>query len=664
MFRIYLLDLDGVVAVKMARKKPKKSSTTVRATRKAVSGAIAKHPKLVTALIFAIHSIALALIFSPVAGIVNNQPLIDQDWGLHFHHLNSLTAFWHQDKITWGYNPFFMAGYPSNTIQDLSIKFFEFVALLLSTVALSPIQWFKISAFLAMASVPWIMYMAADNFFFVDETRYFISALAALLGTIYWWNSLPREMFYYGMIGFPVASYLSILGISLFYRIALSPAKFGWRHCAWLLFAAAIIALHVQSVITFLPPMLALLLVDKRLITGRLIALTAGTALIAFFVNAAWLIPAFHHRGDDVSAAIVEQLPLFVGTSPFAFLLDYLGPRGFWTFRISLMEKGLRLMLLVLGTAGTWSLIRSRQRSIGVMLATTALVLFAVTYFGAFSSIVKPWQPLRFKVPLDLIFVIAGSYYLTLSLGRRGSSDWFVGAIVAVGLLAVLLNVTQTESGGRLHLRSIFRPELTAIVDWINRETPGNARLLFEESGDETGFVYDRTYLSSFLPYLTGRQLIGGPINLYNDRHHFAEFHSGKMFHKDPRAMSDAELRNYLRLYNIGTVVAFDPRSIQRLQAVPGLVTLEQRIGPVHLMKVNQPLSWFLSGEGNVKAGYNRLELSELKGDELILKYHWVESLTAEPSVHMEPIQIADDPIPFIKIIHPPSTLKLRVTSS
>ena len=647
-----------------ARKRPKKSIITERATRNAVSGAIAQHPELATAAIFVVHSIALALIFSPVEGIVNNQPLIDQDWGLHFHHLNSLAAFWHQDKITWGYNPFFMAGYPSNTIQDLSIKFFEFVALLLSTVALSPTQWFKISAFLAMASVPWVMYMAAGNFFFAEETRYFISALAALLGTVYWWNSLPREMFFYGMIGFPVASYLSILGISLFYRIALSPAKLDWRHCAWLLFAAATIPLHVQSVITFLPPMLALLLLEKRLITGRLIAWSAGAAVVALFVNAPWLIPAFHHRADDVSAAIVDQLPLFVGTSPFTFLLDYIGPRGFWTFRTSSMEKGLRLMLLVLGTAGTWSLLRSRQRSIGVMLATAALVLFAVTYFGALSSTVRAWQPLRFKVPLDLILVIGASYYASLSFARNRSFSPFVGTLAVLGLVTFLLNVAQTESTGRLQLRSIFRPELTAIVDWINRETPANARLLFEESGDETGFVYDRTYLSSFLPYLTGRQLIGGPINLYNDRHHFAEFHSGKMFQKEPISISDSELRNYLRLYNVGAVVAFDPRSIQRLQAIPGLVTVEQRIGPVHLMKVNQPLSWFLTGEGNVKTGYNRLELSELKGDELILKYHWVDGLTAEPSVRMEPIHIADDPIPFIKIIHPPATLQLRVATS
>jgi hypothetical protein len=229
--------------------------------------------------------------------------------------------------------------------------------------------------------------------------------------------------------------------------------------------------------------------------------------------------------------------------------------------------------------------------------------------------------------------------------------------------LSSAFNLIQTESTGRLLLRSRLIPELTAIVDWIKQETPHDARLLFEESGDESSFAYDRTYLSSFLPYFTGRQLIGGPINLYNDRHHFAEFHSGKMFKKDPQSISDDELRNYLKLYNIGAVVAFHPESLKRLQSIPGLVTLEERVGPIHLMKVNQPLNWFIQGEGKVKATFNRLELSDLKGEEIILKYHWIEGLTAFPSTKIEPVMIADDPIPFIKLVNPPSTVTLRVAA-
>jgi hypothetical protein len=181
-----------------------------------------------TTAIFLLHGMALTMLFQPVQGIFNSAPLIDQDWGLHFHHLQSLEAFWRRDQEIWGYNPFFMAGYPSNTIQDLSIKFFEFIALSLSVIALSPIQWFKIGAFLAMASVPWLMYFAARNIFFADGSQNLAALAAAFLGTIYWWNSLPREMFFYGMIGFPAAAYLSILGASLFCRLAADPAKSVW----------------------------------------------------------------------------------------------------------------------------------------------------------------------------------------------------------------------------------------------------------------------------------------------------------------------------------------------------------------------------------------------------------------------------------------------------
>ena len=120
---------------------------------------------MVTGVLFLFHGLALASLFVPLSGVFNNQPIIEQDWGLHFHHLESMGAFWRQNRIFWGYNPLFMAGYPSNTIQDLSIKFFEFSALGLSTLGLAPIQWFKILAFLAMAAVPWLMYFAARNLF-------------------------------------------------------------------------------------------------------------------------------------------------------------------------------------------------------------------------------------------------------------------------------------------------------------------------------------------------------------------------------------------------------------------------------------------------------------------------------------------------------------------
>jgi hypothetical protein len=622
------------------------------------------NPRRWVAIIFCLHTLGLVLIFSPVTGVINSSPLIDQDWGLHFHHLKSLEAFWRQDHRLWGYNPFFMAGYPSNTIQDLSIKAFEIIALGLSAIGWSPVQWFKYGAFLAMVSIPWLMYFSVRNFFFADKIENLTALAAAFLGTLYWWNSLPREMFFYGMIGFPAAAYLSVLGVSLFYRLAANPANPSWLYVGWLLFAAAIMALHVQSVAIFLPPMIALLAAQPHLLTRRVLLWIAAAALLSGLVNLPWLIPAIGHRGDDVSAAIVDQLPFFASTNPLTFFLDYLGPQGYWTFRPSFIEKGFRLSLLILGAVGTLRLMRSDSRSLGLMLASGLAFLFLVAYFGALLPVLKPWQPLRFKVPFDLFLVIGAAYCAGRWLDAPAAArSRLTPLLLAGGLLAFVVNLVQTESTGNLQLRSGMTGSLKAITDWIARETPSDARVLFEESGDETGFVYNGAYLSSLIPHLTGRQLIGGPINLYNDRHHFAEFHSGQMFKRDVRMLGDAELRDYLRLYNIGAVVAFHPASIQRLQAIPGLVTTERRIGPVHLMRVNQPLTWLIAGEGKVEAGLNRLEISGIMGEEIILKYHWVEGLSTSPPTKVEPVKMLDDPIPFIKLVAPPSSVSLRIGS-
>jgi hypothetical protein len=615
-----------------------------------------------TTTTFLLHILGLALLFSPLITSINNEPLIDQDWGLHFHHLKSLETFWRRDKLLWGYNPFFMAGYPSNTIQDLSIKFFELLSLALAAIVLSPVQWFKLCAFLAMASVPWIMYLAARNLFYADDSKNLTGAAAALLGTVYWWNSLPREMFFYGMLGFPVASYLSILGVSLFYRIAKQARSFGPVHIGLLIFALVILPFHVQSLVIFLPPVIALLVIEPRLLSVRISASVIAIAALSLLFNAPWLIPAITHRGDDISDQIVRQLPLFASSDPLTFLKDYLGSVGYWTFRPAFLEKGFRVALLGAGVFGTWKLIQSDKHDLGMMLASALTGLFVITYFGGLTPFTSSWQPLRFKVPLDLFLVIGAAYGATQWLTTpRTSRSWIVPFLLGCGLVTFLFNLVQTESTGRLQLRSRLIPELSAVIDWIKRETPANARVLFEESGDESGFVYDRTYLSAFLPHLTGRQLIGGPINLYNDRHHFAEFHSGKIFKKDSQSLSDEQLRGYLDLYNIGAVVAFDPASVQRLQSIPGLVTIDQRIGPLHLMKVNQRLSWFMEGEGEVQAGFNRLELSHLKGQVVILKYHWIEGLTGNSAVKIEPVKMLDDPIPFVKLINPPPAVTLRI---
>ena len=623
-----------------------------------------ERPVILIVAIFSLHAIGLISLLDVLPGLYNRDPIIEQDWGLHFHHLKSLEAFWQQDKSTWGYNPLFMAGYPSNTIQDLSIKLFEFLALALSLIALTPIQWLKITAFIAMAAVPWLMYFSTRNLFAREEIRNTAAVAAALLGTIYWWNSLPREMFFYGMIGYSTAAYASILGVSLFYRLAQQQTSWGAVHLGWMFFTITILPLHIQSLIIFLPCILVLLVARPKLMQRYLVLWTVGAVTISLALNLVWILPAFTHRGDDVSQAIVEQLALFVSTDPWTLVKDYLAPKNYWSFRQSFWEKGVRLMLLILGTTGTIKLLR-HGGNLGILLFAALISLFVLTYFSFLVPALQAWQPMRFKVPFDVFLAIATAYALADWLMANSAASrvysYTVPSLLLAASVTFLINLVHTESQGKLRLRTLIRPEITEIAHWVRQNTPDEARVLFEESGDETGFVYDGMYLSSFIPHWSGRQLIGGPINLYNDRHHFAEFHSGRLFGRDIQGVTDEEIKRYFRLYNIGAVVAFHPASLKRLRSVPGLITLDRRIGPVHLMRVNQSPDWFVHAQGKVIAKLNRLEVSTGGANEVVLKYHWLDGLVSDPPATIVPVKIYDDPIPFIKVVDPPRSFILKV---
>ena len=185
------------------------------------------------------------------------------------------------------------------------------------------------------------------------------------------------------MIGFPAAAYLSVLGVSFFYRLAAHGESFGWVHMVACFlprsFCRCTSSLRLFSCRRSSPCWSF----APQLLSVRLFSWGAAALLVAVLSKLMWLAPALEHRGDDISAAIVEQLPLFAGDNPFTFLLDYLGPQGFWTFRAPLFEKGFRLVLLALGVLGIRRLIRTATAAAGVLLASAVGGLFILTYFGA-----------------------------------------------------------------------------------------------------------------------------------------------------------------------------------------------------------------------------------------------------------------------------------------
>jgi hypothetical protein len=610
------------------------------------------------AVVWIAHTVGLLLLFDPPSALFDGRPLIDQDWGTHYHHLSSLKGHWESGHRLWGYNPFFMAGYPSNTIQDMSIKFFELAAML--TPGLASITAFKLWVFLAFSAIPLVCFAAFRNLFGQDAARHFGGIVATLLGTAYFWNSLPREMLFYGMVGFPIACYVALLALSLLFRTLQDGRKLSCTYLAWLAACIILLPLHLQSVIVLILPGALLLLTHRKPIAYLW---TAIGVLLALAINSPWLHTFLSHLPDQASREAVQTLPVLTVQDPLTFLKDYVGGDRYWTFRATLWEKVLRGALLVLGTAGLVRLYRRQRPPLASALLLAVLSCFFLAYFGSFVRATSGLQTMRFKIPLDITLSLCAGHAFCTPVGRKRGMWYRRGAVllVVVGLGGFVVNLAQTESLGIMKLRTQIRPPVTNIIRWLRTEAPRNARVLFEESGDETGFVYDGMYLSCFLPYWTGHQLIGGPANLYLDRHHFAEFHSGLFLKEDIRLLSDFELKDYLSLYNVGAVVTFHPNSTRRLAALDDFITAKKRIGGIILWTVNEPSGWFLRGSGEVQVGFNRIECTGVQGPEAVLKYHWVDGLQSDPPLQIKPIQLRADPIPFIRILDPPSQFVLSI---
>lgn len=620
-----------------------------------------RRPLLAASLLWLVHTIGLVLIVAEPSSLFDARPFLDQDWGLHHTHLVAAEAFWEMNGQLWGYNPFYMAGFPSNTHLDASIKAFELAALF--TPGLDTLLAFKLWVFAATSAIPWLCVLAVLGLSNESRTGW-IAALTAALAVATWWTGFGREMLFYGMVGWPVGCALALLVLSLLARVIRSERTFSGAHLAWLFGCILLLPVHLQASIMLPIPGLVLLLTSERRRDPKLWVWAIGGVGLALLVNAFWLVPLFGHFGDENAGRVVASLPVFVSLDAWTFAKDYFTSNNYWSFRETALGNVFRLGLLCIGIAGLVRLHRAGRTSLFACLASLVGSIFVLAYFGSLHERVQLLQPLRFKVALDLTLAVCAAYAFE---GWRGASGpWRIATSIALGITIVgaLGTIASTESTGRMRIHSTPIPPVAALVEWLREEAPRNARVLFEESGDETGFVHGGIYLSSFLPTWTGRQLIGGPTNLYADRHAFAELHSGRLFGRDPRAFSDPELKRYLDLYNIGMVVAFHPVTVQRFARLGEPVVPLRRFGRyVAIFGIDRDPSWFLEGGGQVEARLGELRIRDVRPDpesgSITLKYHWIEGMRSEPPLLLDKSFREDDPIPFIRIEAPPSNFRI-----
>jgi hypothetical protein len=141
--------------------------------------------------------------------------------------------------------------------------------------------------------------------------------------------------------------------------------------------------------------------------------------------------------------------------------------------------------------------------------------------------------------------------------------------------------------------------------------------------------------------------------------HTFSTFRQGELFWRDLDSYSLAELRSYFDLYNICWIICWSDTSRNVFERYPEYLKLTKKVGNFYIYTVFRLPSFFIKGEGEIGSEYNRLFLKNIKpqDDEIIIKYHWMKYLKTEPELKMEKVMLLDDPVGFIKIKNPPSSL-------
>jgi hypothetical protein len=128
----------------------------------------------------------------------------------------------------------------------------------------------------------------------------------------------------------------------------------------------------------------------------------------------------------------------------------------------------------------------------------------------------------------------------------------------------------------------------------------------------------------------------------------------GVLFGVPVTTLSTERFIRYLELYNVGWIVAHSSETRHFVKRMP-FVSEQQSIGSVSIYKVEQPLNYFEVGSGSIETRhFDRIVLSGLRGNEVILKYHFSEKLVADPPLRLEAVRLDPDLPPFIRLVSPP----------
>jgi hypothetical protein len=553
----------------------------------------------------------------------------------------------------WVYDVQLLAGAPNGALFDADVKGWELWTYALVELGFAE-GWAYNAYVLALhLGVPLVVYASA-RLFGLDRAA---ATTAAGLGVLLWFfDSFAHWMWFIGTVSYTLVSYFALLPLALFHRWLEDRRPIHALGCALALAFGHLT--HPYIFFILVAPMLALYLraaVVERSLSLAEHGLVLAIAGLTVVVNFWWLRTALHFFHYILDSAFFERGGVeFVFWDLFGLLHDsssqgMIGPR-----------TSIRLLAAIAAICAlrAWRRSGDRRRLPLLMLIAS---MAALTYLGGYTPFAQI-QPFRHNLPLGFSLLIPAGWWLREAMRDR---PWRALApsqralALILGLLALLHVVRDLlyffpasmrerqilEDGKEVLMNTLghgYTPryrydeqnDWEDVLAWIREHDDGQGRWL----------IHDQVF-GEYVMARTQAQVLGG-FTVRNLEHSDANWFRR---HGEPPYPPE-KLREYCETYAVRWFVVrkqdldpwWDkyPRLLNRVAFVDGWIIYQ-----VHVK------SRLLVGRGQVHAELNRIELRHTNPEqELLLRYHWMETLRCTPDCELERAELDEDRVGFIRV--------------
>ena len=615
-----------------------------------------KNNKYLFILLLFFLQLAFVHAYLPIGEWFSHDAIYTDDFSFHYGHVLEKITYLKEFGKMWGYNPSIRAGSITNaitTIDNNGCVLFSFCLFFL------PIEIsFKLYFILGIVLVPILCYKTARNFDLSHE----ISLLSSLIGTLLMHVSVMVNFIYWGTVSFVFSSYISILTVSYFYCFCLRGKLKDLIYCTLLLIGA--VWIHAFAIVMLFIPLLLCYLFSFRRMNWLLHLGILVSFLLTALCTIPWAFPLLLFS-DHVVKDIVSMF--YATNSLIEPLKTYLLRDHLFNSYMNMVfhkEEWVDILLLLSALLGIYLWNKNRERLKAALFLGSFTFLFVVGYYGSFFEVTKI-TPMRFLITLNIFLVFpsaVGLNYLYRFFLNDKSPKIKVISLAVVGyLLIALLAPPYYHLFYKKDFRLVYKtPEqFNQLVSWIKNNTNKEGRILIENSDFESGHQYYGTHLPFLLPQWIDREYIGVYSYYSTSKDSFVTYNTGFLFRKPIGIYSPKELQSYFDLYNIRWIIYWSEESRKVFESDYKSYTPLICIDKFHICRVERNPTFFIKGGGSVSAKHNEIYLEEVEpvDDEIIISYHWMKYLKTEPPRLLERVFLLEDPIGFIKVKDPPSSM-------